>query len=367
MKTASQRDGGFLIIFVASFTNQLSMEFTAQQIAGIINGKIEGDPDVSVSYVSKIESGGPGTISFLSNPKYTQYVYTTGASIILINKDIVLEKPVKTTLIRVEDSYSAFATILETYNQIKLNKTGISPTAFIDPEATIGEGVYIGEFAVIHKDVVIGDHAKIYPHTFVGENTRVGSNTTLFSGVRIYSDTLIGNDCILHAGVVIGSDGFGFAPLEEGNYKKIAQIGNVVIEDFVEIGANTTIDRATMGSTIIRKGVKLDNLIQVAHNVEIGENTVISAQTGISGSTKIGKNCLIGGQVGIINHITIADEVKIAAQSGIGKSITKVGELVQGSPAFDIRAYQKSYVHFRNLHTIKSKLDDLEKEIKNKA
>lgn len=343
------------------------MEFTAQQIAGIINGTVEGDPDVKVSYVSKIESGKPGTISFLGNPKYTPHIYTTEASIVLINNDIILEKPVKSTLIRVADAYSAFADLLDAYNQVKLNKSGISPSAYIDPEATIGEGVYIGEFAVIHKHAVIGDHAKIYPQTFVGENSKVGSNTTLFSGVKIYSDIVIGNDCILHAGVVVGSDGFGFAPQEDGNYKKIAQIGNVVIEDAVEIGANTTIDRATMGSTIIRKGVKLDNLIQVAHNVEIGDDTVISAQTGISGSTKIGRRCMIGGQVGIVNHITIADEVKIAAQSGVGKSITQVGEIVQGSPAFDISTYRKSYVHFRNLHSIKSKIDDLEKEIKNKG
>lgn len=341
------------------------MEFTAKQIAGLINGKIEGDPDVTVNYVSKIEEGAPGTITFLANPKYTQFIYSTKASVVLINNDLALEKEVSPTLIRVENAYSAFADLLEAYNQIKLNKSGISPTAYIDPTAKVGENVYIGEFAVISKDVVVEDHAKIYPQTFLGENVRVGSNTTLFAGVKVYSDNIIGSNCILHSGVVIGSDGFGFAPQDEGGYKKIAQIGNVVIEDDVEIGANTTIDRATMGSTIIRKGAKLDNLIQVAHNVEIGENTVISAQTGISGSTKIGKNCMVGGQVGIVNHLVIADEVKIAAQSGVGKSITREGEIVQGSPAFDISTYRKSYVHFRNLHNIKSKVDELEKEIKN--
>lgn len=339
------------------------MEFTAQQIAGLINGKVEGNPDVTVSYVSKIEEGTPGTISFLANPKYTQYIYSTKASVVLINNDFQLEKEVSPTLIRVENAYSAFAQLLEAYNRIKLDKSGVSPAAFIHPEAKIGENVYIGEFAVVSKNAVIGDHAKIYPQVFVGENVIIGDNTTLFAGVRIYSDNIVGKDCILHSGAVLGSDGFGFAPQESGGYKKIAQIGNVIIEDNVEIGANTTIDRATMGSTIIRKGVKLDNLIQIAHNVEIGEDTVISAQTGISGSTKIGRNCMIGGQVGIVNHLTIADEVKIAAQSGVGKNILNKGEIVQGSPAFDISTYRKSYVHFRNLHNIKTKVDDLEKKI----
>jgi len=340
------------------------MEFTAQQIADLINGKVEGNPDVRITYVSKIEEGKPGTISFLANPKYTQYIYTTEASVVLINNDLKLEKAVKATLIRVENAYSAFAELLEAYNQIKLNKTGISPSAFIDPEARIGGNVYIGEFAVISKNAVIGDHVKIYPQVFLGDNVRIGSNTTLFAGVKIYAENVVGENCIIHSGAVIGSDGFGFAPQENGSYKKIAQIGNVVIEDLVEIGSNTTIDRATMGSTIIRKGVKLDNLIQIAHNVEIGNNTVISAQTGISGSTKIGKNCLIGGQVGIVNQLTIADEVKIAAQSGVGKNITQKGEIVQGSPAFDISTYRKSYVHFRNFHSIKSKVDELEKMLK---
>ncbi len=339
------------------------MEFSAQQIAALVNGKIEGNPEATVNYVSKIEEGKPGTITFLANPKYTQYIYATKASIVLISKDLALDRPVEATLIRVDDAYSAFADLLEAYNRIRLNKTGISPTAFIDPTARVGENVYIGEFAVIGKEVTVGDNARIYPHVTVGENSTIGNGTTLFAGVRIYSDTVIGKNCILHAGAVVGSDGFGFAPQEGGDYKKIAQIGNVVIEDDVEIGANTTIDRATMGSTIIRKGVKLDNLIQVAHNVDIGDHTVISAQTGISGSTKIGRNCMIGGQVGIVNHLVIADEVKIAAQSGVGKSITNKGEIVQGSPAFDIATYRKSYIHFRNLHQIKSQVDALEKEI----
>jgi len=340
------------------------MEFSAQQIAEIIGGKIEGNPEITVSYVSKIEDGKPGTISFLANPKYTQFIYDTKASIVLINNDLELEKEVDTTLIKVEDAYSAFAKLLEVYNTIKLNKVGLAKNASIDPTAKVGKDVYIGELAVIAKNAVIEDNAKIYPQVFVGENSKIGFNSTLFAGVKIYSDNVVGKNCIIHSGAVIGSDGFGFAPQEEGNYKKIAQIGNVVIEDSVEIGANTTIDRATMGSTFIRKGVKLDNLIQIAHNVDIGDNTVISAQTGISGSTRIGKNCMIGGQVGIVNHLEIADEVKIAAQSGIGKSITKKGEIVQGSPAFDISSYRKSYVHFRNFHNLKLKIDELEKQIK---
>jgi UDP-3-O-[3-hydroxymyristoyl] glucosamine N-acyltransferase len=340
------------------------MEFTARQIADIIQGEINGNPEVAVSYVSKIEEGKKGTISFLANPKYTPYIYETEASIVIVNKDLTLEKETRATLIYVDDAYSAFASLLEVYNKIKLNKVGISQQAFISPSAKVGKDVYIGEFAVISENAIIGNNTKIYPRTFIGDNVVIGDNTTVFSGVNIYSDNKIGNNCIIHAGAVLGSDGFGFAPQEDGNYKKIAQIGNVVVEDDVEIGANTTIDRATMGSTIIRKGAKLDNLIQIAHNVEIGDHTVISAQTGISGSTKIGKFCMIGGQVGIVNHLTIADEVKIAAQSGVGKNILKKGEIVQGSPAFDISTYRKSYIHFKNFHSIKQKLDELEKLIK---
>lgn len=340
------------------------MEFTARQIAEIIKGKIVGNPETKVSYVSKIEEGKKGTISFLANPKYTSYIYDTQASIVIINESLELEKETGATLIKVEDAYSAFAQLLEVYNKITQNKSGISKNAFIDDSAKVGNDIYVGEFAVISKNAEIGNNVKIYPRVYIGDNVKVGDDTIIYPGVNIYSDNLIGKNCILHAGAVIGSDGFGFAPQAEGFYKKIAQIGNVILEDDVEIGANTTIDRATMGSTIIRNGVKLDNLIQIAHNVEIGENTVISAQTGISGTTKIGKNCLIGGQVGIVNHLTIADEVKIAAQSGIGKNILKKGEVVQGSPAFDISSYRKSYVHFKNFHAIKLKLDELEKLVK---
>ena len=342
------------------------MEFSANQIAEILKGKVEGDPDIKISYVSKIEEGKKGTLSFLANPKYAQYIYDTEASIVLVNDDFKAERPVKPTLIRVENAYTSFAKLLEVYNQIKLNKSGISEKAHIPASAKIGRNVYIGEFAVIGDGAVIGDHSKIYPQVFIGENVRIGNNTTLYAGVKIYSDNVIGSDCILHAGVVVGSDGFGFAQQDDKNYMKISQIGNVIIEDDVEIGSNTTIDRATLGSTIIRNGAKIDNLVQIAHNVEIGENSVIIAQTGISGSTRIGKNCMLGGQVGVIGHISIADDVKVAAQSGVGKSIVNNGDIVQGSPAFEIGKYRKSYIHFRNLSEIKNKLDELEKRLNEK-
>jgi UDP-3-O-[3-hydroxymyristoyl] glucosamine N-acyltransferase len=341
------------------------MEFTAKQIAETLNGTIEGNPDVSVNQLSKIEEGKKGTLSFLANPKYTNYIYSTKASIVIVNSNFKLEKEISSTLIRVEDAYSAFAKLLEVYNQIKLNKTGISKQAFISETAKIGKNAYIGEFAVISENAIIGKNVKIYAQVFIGDNVKIGNNSTIYAGTKIYSDNIIGNECIIHGGVIIGSDGFGFAPQDDKNYKKVTQIGNVIIEDKVEIGSNTTIDRATLGSTIIRKGVKLDNLIQIAHNVEIGENTVIAAQTGISGSTKIGKNCMIGGQVGIIGHLTIADNVKIAAQSGIGTSIKNKGEIVQGSPSFDIRSYRRSYIHFRNLSKIVSRIEELETGLKN--
>ncbi len=339
------------------------MEFTAKQIAEILKGTIEGNPDVSVNQLSKIEEGKEGTLSFLANPKYTNYIYSTKASIVIVNSNFKSEKEISSTLIRVEDAYSAFAKLLEAYNQIKLNKTGISKQAFISETAKIGKNAYIGEFAVISENAIIGENVKIYAQVFIGDNVKIGDNSTIYAGTKIYSDNIIGNECIIHGGVIIGSDGFGFAPQDDKNYQKVTQIGNVIIEDRVEIGSNTTIDRATLGSTIIRKGVKLDNLIQIAHNVEIGENTVIAAQTGISGSTKIGKNCMIGGQVGIIGHITIADNVKIAAQSGIGTSIKNKGEIVQGSPSFDIRNYRRSYVHFRNLSKIVSRIEELERRL----
>jgi UDP-3-O-[3-hydroxymyristoyl] glucosamine N-acyltransferase len=343
------------------------MKFTAKQIAEIINGTIEGDEKTTVSKVSKIEEGTPGTITFLGNPAYEPFIYTTKASIIIVANDFKPEKPVnpESTLIRVETPHLALAQLLQAYQAMKeQNKQGVHPSAFVSETATIGKDVYIGPFAVISDNAVIENGVKIEAHVFVGQNVKIGENTIINSGVKIYDDCQIGKECVIHAGVIIGSDGFGFAPNSENNYQKVPQIGNVIIEDYVEIGANSTIDRATLGSTIIKKGVKLDNLIQIAHNVVIGENTVIAAQTGIAGSTKIGKNCMIGGQVGIVGHIEIADEVKIAAQSGIGSSIKKKGEIVQGSPAFNIGDYKRAYVGFRKLPQILEQLNNLQKNIK---
>lgn len=341
------------------------MKFTAGQIAGLLGGTVEGDVNASVSKLAKIEEGIPGSISFLGNPQYAPYLYTTDASIVIVGNDMILEKPVKPgcTLVRVADPRASFAVLLEAYNQIKNNKTGIEQPSYIAKSAVLGENCYVGAFAYIGENVKLGNNVKIYPNAVISDNTTIGDNTTVYAGVKIYTDCIIGKHCTFHSGVIIGSDGFGFAPNSENNYKKVPQIGNVIVEDHVEIGSNTTVDRATLGSTIIRKGVKLDNLIQIGHNVEIGENTVIAAQSGVAGSTKIGKNCMIGGQVGIIGHLTIANGVKIAAQSGIGNSITKENEVVQGSPAFGIGDYKRSYVMFRNLPEISSKLKDLEKAV----
>jgi UDP-3-O-[3-hydroxymyristoyl] glucosamine N-acyltransferase len=337
------------------------MEFTARQIADLLNGTVEGDGEIKVSRLSKIEEGMPGSLTFLANPAYTPYIYRTLASITIVNNDFIATQPVNPTLIRVENAHQSFAKLLEIYNQVRRDKKGIEQLSYIDPSAKTGNDVYIGSFAYIGRDAVVGNNSKIYPGVFIGDNVQIGNNTTLFPGVKIYSDCIIGNNCQLHAGAIIGADGFGFQPNASNNYVKVPQIGNVIIEDYVEVGASTTIDRATLGSTIIRKGVKLDNLIQIAHNVEIGENTVIAAQTGIAGSTKIGRNCMIGGQVGIVGHIAIADGVKIAAQSGIGHSITTENEIVQGSPAFNISEYKRSYVVFRNLPQIEKRISDIER------
>jgi UDP-3-O-[3-hydroxymyristoyl] glucosamine N-acyltransferase len=339
------------------------MEFTAKQIGELLQGIIEGDLNAKVNRLSKIEEGVSKSLSFLSNPKYTPYIYSTDASIVIVDKTFVAEQPVKATLIRVENAYQSFMQLLEIYNKIQLDKKGIEQPSFISPTAVLGENCYVGAFAYIGSNVKIGNNVKIYPQVYLGDNVTIGDNTSLFAGVRIYSDCIIGSDCTFHTGAVIGADGFGFMPNSSNEYKKVAQIGNVIIEDHVEIGANTAVDRATLGSTIIRKGVKLDNLIQVAHNVEIGENTVIAAQTGIAGSTKIGRDCMIGGQVGIVGHITIADKVKIAAQSGIGTSIVTVGEIVQGSPAFNIGDYKRSYVVYRKLPALEKKIKELEQTI----
>lgn len=338
------------------------MKFTAIQIAQALNGKIEGNQDIIVSSLSKIEEGQAGSLSFLANPKYTSHIYETKASIVIVNADFVPSKKIECTLIRVEDAYTAFSQLLEMYNQVKLNKSGISKHAAIADSAKIGKNVYIGEFVVIAENAVVADNAKIYPQSFIGENTKIGANTTLFAGVKIYSDCVVGDNCTFHAGVVIGADGFGFAPQSDNNFKKVAQIGNVIVEDNVEIGANSTIDRATLGSTIIRKGVKLDNLIQVAHNVEIGENTVMAALSGISGSTKVGKNCMIGGQVGMAGHITIGDNVKIGAQAGIMSNV-KDNQTIIGSPAMDVGAFMRSSIYFKKLPELAKKISDLEKKI----
>ncbi|MDG1285921.1 MAG: UDP-3-O-(3-hydroxymyristoyl)glucosamine N-acyltransferase [Flavobacteriaceae bacterium] len=339
------------------------MKFTAKQIAEILNGEIVGNPAVEVHTLSKIEEAAEGSLTFLANPKYTPYIYTTKASITIIGQDFISDQKIETTLIKVENAYSSFSKLLEYYNHIKNNKLGVESPIFISESATYGEGVYIGAFSHIGENVVIGDHVKIYPNTFIGDNVTIGSHTTLFSGVKIYSDCVIGSHCFINSAAVIGADGFGFSPDDTGAYQKVPQIGNVIIEDYVDIGAATTIDRATLGSTLIKKGVKLDNQIQVAHNVVIGENTVIAAQTGIAGSAKIGTNCQIGGQVGIAGHIEIGNNVKIQAQSGIGHTI-KDNEVLQGTPAFSFRDYYKSYIHFKNLPNIVKTVDTLEKTLK---
>lgn len=341
------------------------MEFTTRQIAEFLNGEIQGNPDEKVHTISKIEEGTPGSLTFLANPAYTHYIYQTKASAAIVNKSFQPEHPVSCTLIKVENAYQSFAKLLELYNQATAPKPGISSQAFISETAQLGENNYIGEFVYIGQHARIGKNVRIFPHCYIGDQAVIGDNTCLYPGVKIYNACVVGSDCTLHAGVVVGGDGFGFAPQDDNNYKKVPQIGNVVIEDWVEIGANTTIDRATLGSTIIRKGVKLDNLIQVAHNVEIGQNTVIAAQTGIAGSSKIGKNCMIGGQVGISGHITIGDEVKIAAQSGLSSNV-KAGEIIMGAPAFEISKYRKAYVHFRNLDKLVHRIETLEKTLNNK-
>lgn len=340
------------------------MKFTARQVAEMLQGHVEGNPEATVWSLARIEEGAPGCISFLANPKYTPFIYTTTSTVVIVNEDFVADKPVPCTMVRVADAYSSFGRLLELYNEIKLNKTGVSVHAAISASATLGENVYVGDFASIGDHVQIGSNVKIYPHVYIGDNVVVGDNTTFFSGVKVYSDNIIGSHCTFHSGVVIGADGFGFAPLKNNAYAKLAQIGNVVIEDYVEVGANTTIDRATMGSTFIRKGVKLDNLIQIAHNVEVGSNTVIAAQTGISGSASIGQNCMIGGQVGIVGHLHIAEGTQIAAQSGVGNKVLVPGTKIQGSPAFDLGKYQRSYVVFRNLPDLYSRICDLEKRLK---
>lgn len=339
------------------------MKFTAEQIAGILEGEVIGNPNAEVYKLAKIEEGTEGSLTFLANPKYINYIYSTQATITIVSKTFESDQEIKTTLIKVEDAYQAFSKLLEYYNQIKLMKSGIEQPSVISDGVVYGKDMYLGSFCYVGQNVQIGNNVKIYPNSFIGDNVTIGDNCVLFAGVRIYSESILGNNVTIHSGTIIGSDGFGFAPQEDGTFKKVPQIGNVIIEDNVEIGSCSTIDRATLGSTIIRKGVKLDNQIQIAHNVEIGENTVIASQTGIAGSTKVGKNCMIGGQVGIVGHITIGDNVKIQAQSGIGKSL-KEGDVVQGSPAFNYGDFAKSFVHFKNLPKIVNELEELKKSNK---
>ena len=338
------------------------MEFTAKQIAEFIQGSIEGDENVSVHTFAKIEEGVPGAISFLSNPKYTHYLYDTQSSIVLVNKDLELERATKATLIRVDNAYEAVARLLTLYEMSKPKKKGIDPLAYIAPTAQIGEDCYVAPFAYIGEHVKIGKGTQIYPHTTVYDNASIGEGCILYANVSVYHDCKIGNRVTLHSGCVIGADGFGFAPTGNG-YEKIPQIGIVTIEDDVEIGANACVDRSTMGSTIVRKGVKIDNLVQIAHNVEVGANTVMSAQVGVAGSTKIGQWCMFGGQVGIAGHAVIGDQVKSGAQAGIAGSLRKGHVTVQGSPAIEAKNFARSSIVFKNLPEMYSDVNRMKKEI----
>ncbi len=340
------------------------MQFSAQQISVLINGKVEGDPSTVVSSFAKIEEAGPGDVSFLGNPKYEPFLYKTQAGILIVNDDLELKAAVPSTLIKVKDAYAAFAILMEQYQKlVSGEQKGIEEPVFIHPTAQIGDDVFIGAFAYIGENAIVEDGAKVHGQVYIGRHARVGKGTVLHAGVKLSEHCIIGNEVVIHAGAVIGSDGFGFAPLENGTFKKIPQMGNVVIEDNVEIGANTCIDRATMGSTLIKKGSKLDNLIQVAHNVVIGENTAIAAQTGISGSTKIGNRVMMGGQVGVNGHITIADGTKVAGQSGVTKSIMVPDSIVTGTPASNYKSSMKSLAIYRNLPKLEKKIKELEYQL----
>ncbi|WP_270089327.1 UDP-3-O-(3-hydroxymyristoyl)glucosamine N-acyltransferase [Sphingobacterium sp. SYP-B4668] len=341
------------------------MQFSAQQIATLLKGNIEGSPDVVVGQLAKIEEAKSGDLSFLANPKYEHFLYTTNASIVVVNADFVPTQTVNSTLIRVKDAYSSFSELLTYYSQMKLERSGREEPSFVHESVMISDNVYVGAFSYIGKNAKIGQHVKIYPHVYIGDDVTIGDYTTLFPGVKVYSECSLGQHVVLHAGVVIGSDGFGFAPQDDGSYNKVPQIGNVVVDDNVEIGANTVVDRATMGSTIIRKGVKLDNLIQIAHNVEIGKNTVIAAQTGVSGSTKIGENVVLGGQVGVVGHITVADRSQVQAQSGVNRSIVQASKKWGGSPATPYQAQLRSQVLYSKLPELEKRIADLEQIIQN--
>ena len=338
------------------------MKLNTSQLAVLLGGSVEGDANAEIWKLCKIEEGEAGGLSFLANSKYTNYIYETNATAVIVSNDFKPEHPVKATMIRVADPYLAFATLLKKYNEMQLDKKGVDKLAYISPSATIGKDCYIGPFAFIGDNAKIGDGAKIYPQVYVGDNSIIGDSTTLFSGVRVYQNIVIGSRCILHSGAVIGADGFGFAPTEDGSYQKIDQIGNVVIEDDVEIGANTTVDRATMGSTVIHKGVKLDNLCQIAHNVVVGESTVMAAQSAIAGSSKVGNHCIIAGQVGIVGHIELGNNVTIAAQSGVTRNFPD-NITILGTPATDAVKQRKTYIYERNLEKLFNRVDELEKEL----
>lgn len=339
------------------------MKFLASQIAALLNGTIEGNPDTEVWNVAKIEEGAPGMLSFLANPKYTPYIYETQSSVVIVNKDFMAEKPIAATLIRVDDAYASFAKLLAFYDQITQDKKGVSSLSFVASTAKCGNNIYLGEFAFVGENVTIGNNVKLYPQVYVGDGCVIGDNTILYPGVRLYRNTVVGQRCIIHAGAVIGADGFGFVPQEDGHYEKIPQVGNVMIDDDVEIGANTTIDRSTMGSTRVHKGVKLDNLVHLAHNVEVGENTAMAAQVGVSGSTHLGKNCVVGGQTGFVGHLHIADGSKFGGQCGVMGSIKEENQEFMGTPIQPLRQYLKSNARFRHIDEMARKLEALEKEL----
>lgn len=340
------------------------MEYTAKSIADLLSGQVIGNPNEKVITISKIQEAKSGALSFLANPAYENYLYSTSASVVLINKDSVPNKKVTPTLIVVEDAYKAFATLVDIYQKLRnVDRVGIEEIAFVSKSAILGNDIFIGSFSYVASNASLGDKVKIYPQVYIGENVQIGDNTIIYPGVKIYQDCIVGKNCIIHSGTVIGGDGFGFAPQKDGTFLKIHQIGNVIIEDDVEIGSNASIDRATLGATVIKKGVKLDNLIQIAHNVEIGENTVIAAQTGIAGSTKIGKSCLIGGQAGFVGHVKIANNTNIGAQAGIVKAITKEKTTLLGSPAFELSKFHRSYSVFKNLPDIRNEVIELKKEL----
>ena len=339
------------------------MKFYASQIAELLAGTVEGNPNAEVWNVAKIEEGAEGMLSFLANPKYTSYIYETKSSVVIVNNSFKAEKPVAATLIRVEDAYASFAKLLAFYDQMSQDKKGVSSLAFVAPTAQCGEDLYLGEFAFVGENAKIGNNVKVYPQVYIGDGCVIGDHTVLYPGVRLYRNTVVGQRCILHAGAVIGADGFGFAPQEDGHYEKIPQVGNVVIDDDVEIGANATIDRSTMGSTRVHKGVKLDNLVHLAHNVEVGENSALAAQVGVSGSTRLGKNCVVGGQSGFVGHIHIADGSKFGGQCGVMGSIKEENQEFMGTPIQPLRQYLVSNARFRHIDEMARKIDALEREM----